>query len=314
MSVAHRTFAFWWRVVHVCLLYNSGIPFLIIWIFFLSFLSSFLSFSFLPSFVLSSIEWFIMKKIAHLVMETEKCCKLKGLRTGDLSAASPMPSPRTGDDAGPSSTVRQREREHPFLLFPPRFLSSGLQRFGWGPPTLGGLPSPLSLWIQMPASSGDTFTETLSTTFNQIPGRLVTQSGWQVRWTIAASIQHNSQEFRPWTQTDTGLTFSAIYMLCGLLLAPLTSLCHSFLICKMEMKGDLAVRLTGDCERKLLKTGVSECLTWMVTQSQSAPFLCKYCTDQQDWNSESLSLPASRERAGERRLPLVARASGVRRL
>ena len=44
MSVAHGTYAFWWRVVHVCLRYNSGIPFPIIWIFFLSFLPSFLSF------------------------------------------------------------------------------------------------------------------------------------------------------------------------------------------------------------------------------------------------------------------------------
>ena len=136
------------------------------------------------------------------MMETEKCYKLKGLRMGDTSAVSPLPSPRTGDDARPSSTVRQREREHPFLLLPPRFFSSGLQKFGWGPPTLGGLPSPLSLWIQMPASSGDTFTETLRITFNQIPGRLATQSSWQIRWTIIANIQHNSQEFRSWTQTQ----------------------------------------------------------------------------------------------------------------
>lgn len=61
------------------------------------------------------------------------------------------------------------------------------------------------------------------------------------------------------------------------------------------------------------KTGVLECLSWKETQGQSAPFLCKYCMEQGDWNSESLSLPASRERAGERRWRLAAR-TGVMRL
>ena len=52
-----------------------------------------------------------MKKIGHLMMETEKCYKLKGLRSGDVSAASPMPSPRTGDDAVPAQQSG-REREN----------------------------------------------------------------------------------------------------------------------------------------------------------------------------------------------------------
>ena len=59
------------------------------------------------------------------------------------------------------------------------------------------------------------------------------------------------------------------------------------------------------------KTGVSECLSWKVTQSQSAPFLCKYCMEW-DWNSESLSLPASRVRAGEQGSRLTARMRVMR--
>ena len=86
----------------------------------------FLPFFLFPSFFCSIVYRVIYyeKKIAHLMMETEKCYKLKGLRMGDTSAVSPLPSPRTGDDARLSSTVRQREREHPFLLLPPSIFPS----------------------------------------------------------------------------------------------------------------------------------------------------------------------------------------------
>lgn len=155
----------------------------------------------------------------------------------EISAVSPIPSPRTGDEARPSSTVRQRERERRPLPPPPSpFFLFGLPGFGWSPTTVGGVPSLLSLWIEMPASPENTFTETPRVTFHQIQGRPVTQSSWQIRWTITASVQRNSQEFRSWRQPDTGLKVSALYTLCGLLWAPLTSLRLSFLICKMERK------------------------------------------------------------------------------
>lgn len=58
-------------------------------------------------------------------MENEKRYKLKGLRMGDTSAVSPIPSPSTGDGARPSSTVgREGENtpsssSHPVFLFRP---------------------------------------------------------------------------------------------------------------------------------------------------------------------------------------------------
>lgn len=63
------------------------------------------------------------------MMEKEKCYKLKGLRMGEISAVSPIPSPRRGDESHPSSTVRQREREK----IPS---SSSLSLFSLWPPEL----------------------------------------------------------------------------------------------------------------------------------------------------------------------------------